>query len=177
MLLNDVEPLRHLLRLALVILHELTEAAKRSDLTDSMKQSWNGATLMNISVLELPPRQGISKCVNFELRYGMCSWSCISAMMTLVSSLSDLLIFFVSSIRVLVFGLSDPAKSTKLMVPIEVSPFPLCVPISMRRVTACDRDDRSLPAVEAVARFDLAICISSRSRLAESTVTSVMLDT
>uniref|UniRef100_A0A2M4DBL8 Uncharacterized protein n=1 Tax=Anopheles darlingi TaxID=43151 RepID=A0A2M4DBL8_ANODA len=97
--------------------------------------------------------------------------------MTLLSSLSERLMFFVSSIRVLVFGLSEPAKSTKFTEPTHVSPFSWCVPSSMIFVTACDRDDRSLPAVAAVARFILAMLISWWSRAGDSTVSSIMFDT
>lgn len=105
-------------------LHELTEAANRSDFTDSPKQSMNGDTFTNISVFELPPRLGISRCVSFELRYG--TWSCCftNAMITLVNSLSDRLIFLVSSMRVLVLGLSEPAKSIRLIVPHDASDLP-----------------------------------------------------
>uniref|UniRef100_A0A182M6B8 Uncharacterized protein n=1 Tax=Anopheles culicifacies TaxID=139723 RepID=A0A182M6B8_9DIPT len=143
-----------------IVCVELTCEANRSDLTVSMKQSWNGATLTNISVFELPPRLGISRCVSLEFRYGMCSFFCTSASITLLSSLSDRLIFFVSSIRVLVLGLSEPAKSTRFTEPMHVSHFSWCVPISVIFVTACDREERSLPAVAAVARFAFAILIT-----------------
>lgn len=103
-------------------LQALTLAANRNDFTDSLKQSSNGATFMNISVFELPPRLGISKCVSFEFRYGTWSFWFSNAIITFVSSLSDRLMFFVSSMRLLVFGLSEPAKSIKLIFPTHFSP-------------------------------------------------------
>lgn len=163
--------------LALFILQLFTEAPNRNDLTVSMKQSWNGDTFKNISVFELPPSDGISRCVNFEFRYGM--WSCFwrSAMMTLVSSLSDLLIFFVSSMRTLVFGLSEPAKSIRFIVLMVISCLALCSPYNRNCVTECERDERSLPAVAAVARLLLANSIKLCSSSLFCTSHSVRFDT
>uniref|UniRef100_A0A1B0AE16 Uncharacterized protein n=1 Tax=Glossina pallidipes TaxID=7398 RepID=A0A1B0AE16_GLOPL len=43
----------------------------RNDFKDSLKQSWKGATLMNMRVFELPPRYGINKCGRRALKsYG-----------------------------------------------------------------------------------------------------------
>lgn len=163
--------------LTFCILQAFTWEANLNDLTVSLKQSWKGETLTNISVLELPPRLGMRRCVSLEFLYGMCSFFCTSAKITLLSSLSDRLMFLVSSMRVLVFGLSEPARSTKLMEPILSSVFSRWVPISWIFVTACDRDDRSFPAVQAVARFDLAIDISCRKWFLVWTVSSMMFDT
>lgn len=163
--------------LALFILQLFTDDANRNDFTVSTKQSWNGDTFTNINVFELPPKLGINKCVSFELRYGIWSCFCSNAIITFVSSLNDLLIFFVSSMRTLVFGDSLPAKSIKLMV-LTVDSFLIeCSPNRRNCVTECERDDRSLPTVAAVARFSLANSINLCKSCLLSTGTSVKLDT
>lgn len=61
------------------------------------------------------------ECVSFEFWYGMCSFFCARARMTLLNSLSERLMLLVSSVRVLVFGNSLPARSTKFMKPTSFS--------------------------------------------------------
>jgi hypothetical protein len=50
----------------------LTLVANRREFSVSEKQSSRGLMLRNMRVLLLPPRQFCSRCVSFELRYGMC---------------------------------------------------------------------------------------------------------
>jgi len=74
-----------------------------------------------IKVLELPPKLSLSKQVNFESLYGMCTFGLslakANALITIPKVVSDLLIFPAyfsrSPVAWVAFCLSDPAKSTK----------------------------------------------------------------
>jgi hypothetical protein len=85
--------------------------------------------LATITVFVLPPSESCSKRVSFESRYGMCALlPSTRAEMQLPSAESDRLIFVASLSRspvACVFDcLSEPARSTKLSLPIRMEEVP-----------------------------------------------------
>ena len=92
--------------------------------------------LTNMSVFELPPKESFIKCVSLLSRYGMWAFETLpfeSPWMTSPRDLRERLIAFDSLKRsILVFGLdlfslSEPARSTKEILLLEISPFLLFV--------------------------------------------------
>ncbi|KAJ8941333.1 hypothetical protein NQ318_004777 [Aromia moschata] len=75
--------------------------------------------LTTIKVLELPPSDDCNKYVNLEFLYGMCFSLLYRASMTLpkVDRLLFMLLVSVSLSFALVFALSEPARSTRLIEP------------------------------------------------------------
>ena len=79
------------------------------------------------------------------------------AIMTLLKLDNELLILLVSSNLCPVdpesFKRSEPAKSTKLRVPVQDSLVIVFFPVILRTNTECDLEDLSLQFVAATARF------------------------
>ena len=83
------------------------------------------------------------------------------AMITLLKLDRDAFMFFVSSNRCPVapesLSRSDPAKSTRLRLPLQLSPVFSLDPCIFRMKTECDLELRSLQLVAAVARDFFAL--------------------
>jgi hypothetical protein len=133
----------------------------------------DGEQLMTSVVRELPPSDSCRMRVSFESRYGMCfacarrqrcararacaprlAFESVSALMTMPSAESDLLIFLASSSvwpdAPVLPTFSEPARSTRYRFPV------FCAPVSvfrcwivMRKIE-CERDDSAfMSAVRA----------------------------
>lgn len=146
----------------------------------SVKCACIGLAMTNMRVLELPPSEYWSKWVNLELRYGMWlpSLPCPSAAITSPKQLKLLLMFCVSFFRSPSapddLSLSEPAKSTKLRVPSEVSPVVLLWPISLSMKTEWEREDRSLDFVAATRRLESA-CLRMNSTVSTEVMGTVLI--
>src|SRR6187549_4018133 len=81
------------------VVQVLTLVANRKLVIVSFKCASSGLTMTNMNVLEFPPSEYCSRCVNLELRYGTWPDPRPSASMTSPRHARLLLIFCVSFIR------------------------------------------------------------------------------
>ena len=119
----------------------------------------------NMSVLLSCDIESCSKCVSVELRKGTCFWSAPRAAMTSPKALRDLLMFC-ASFRAWPVALdllirSEPAKSTKCNLLKVRIPEDLCTVATWTDSNMCERDECSFMSVEAAARTESAMSISS----------------
>mmetsp|Transcript_15819 Transcript_15819/g.28961 ORF Transcript_15819/g.28961 Transcript_15819/m.28961 type:complete len:237 (-) Transcript_15819:646-1356(-) len=122
-------------------------------------ESEAGEIIAIIVVLQFPPRESSSNLVSLESRYGMCvlGLESVKATMTFPRADKDWLIFLDSCslwpVAPETLSRSDPAKSTKLSLPILAClPFLVLTCSSTIMNTAWLRLETSLSLVEAVVR-------------------------
>ena len=97
----------------------------------SVSSNWSeaGETAHSITETEVPESESRSRRVSFESRYGMCvDLPSTSAEMQLPSALRDMLILVASFSRSPVACVldcrSDPARSTRLSLPMRMAELP-----------------------------------------------------
>ena len=104
----------------------------------------------------MPPSESLRSSVSLWSLYGIWDYPLVRALITLLIALSDLLIDIASFMReafpFALFTLSQPARSTKLSLPMVVLPDRLSVILTITVMIRCDRDEMSFIAVEFVYR-------------------------
>ena len=127
-----------------------------------------GETVMIKDVFEFPPRESERRRVRTESRYGTCRLRVVSAMMTLPSALSDLLIvcasFIVCPVAAVFFTISEPARSMSTSFDSFDTVVRMLRFVTVTVKTECDREESWFIRVDAMARCTLPrIMISSTS--------------